>query len=254
MAACPACATVLPEDSRFCPRCGSSVESSAVSADGPTRTVLDRSPTPRSSAGRRTGVTSAGRLAVSEAGTSTRFVAGQVLQERYRILGLIGRGGMGEVYRADDLKLDQPVALKFLPTAFSEDRGRLDRFYGEVRIARQVSHPNVARVYDVGEIDGHTFLSMEYIDGEDLGTLLRRIGRFPGDRAVQIAREICAGLAAAHDRGVLHRDLKPANVMIDGRGRARITDFGLASVLGEQGPADVRSGTCLLYTSDAADD
>jgi hypothetical protein len=150
---------------------------------------------------------------------------------------------MGEVYRADDLKLDQPVALKFLPAAFSEDRGRLDRFYGEVRIARQVSHPNVARVYDVEEIDGHTFLSMEYIDGEDLGTLLRRIGRFPGDRAVQIAREICAGLAAAHDRGVLHRDLKPANVMIDGRGRARITDFGLASVMGEQGPADVRSGT-----------
>jgi len=234
---CPSCTAVLPEDSRFCPRCGSSVDS----ADGPTRTVLDR--TPASVTPRRTDVTSAGRLAVSESGVATHFVAGQVLLERYRILGLIGRGGMGEVYRADDLKLDQPVALKFLPAAFSEDRARLDRFYGEVRIARQVSHPNVARVYDLGEIDGQTFLSMEYIDGEDLGTLLRRIGRFPGDRAVQIAREICAGLAAAHDRGVLHRDLKPANVMIDGRGRARITDFGLASVLGEQGPADVRSGT-----------
>ena len=243
MAACPACAAVLPEDSRFCPSCGSSLASGPLRADGPTRTVMDPVPTPRSSGGRRTDVTSAGRLAVSESGVATRFVAGQVLLGRYRILGLIGRGGMGEVYRADDIKLDQPVALKFLPPAFSEDRTRLDRFYGEVRIARQVSHPNVARVYDVGEIEGHTFLSMEYIDGEDLGTLLRRIGRFPGDRAVQIAREICAGLAAAHDRGVLHRDLKPANVMIDGRGRARITDFGLASVVGEQGPADVRSGT-----------
>src|SRR6185436_1532993 len=243
MAACRACEAVLPEDSRFCPRCGSSVEAVPLRADGPTRTSLDRSPTPASVTPRRTDVTSAGRLALSDSGVTTHFVAGQVLLERYRILGLISRGGMGEVYRADDLKLDQPVALKFLPAAFSEDRTRLDRFYSEVRIARQVSHPNVARVYDVGEIDGQTFLSMEYIDGEDLSTLLRRIGRFPGDRAVQISREVCAGLAAAHDRGVLHRDLKPANVMIDGRGRARITDFGLASVVSEQGPADVRSGT-----------
>ncbi|HEX5041646.1 MAG TPA: serine/threonine-protein kinase [Candidatus Polarisedimenticolaceae bacterium] len=243
LASCPSCTAQLPEDSRFCPRCGSAVEPAPLRADGPTRTVLDRTPASPSVTPRRTDVTSAGRLAASDSGLAARFVAGQVLLERYRILGLIGRGGMGEVYRADDLKLDQPVALKFLPAAFSEDRGRLDRFYGEVRIARQVSHPNVARVYDVGEIEGQTFLSMEYIDGEDLGTLLRRIGRFPGERAVQISREICAGLAAAHDRGVLHRDLKPANVMIDGRGRARITDFGLASVVGEQVPGDVRSGT-----------
>src|SRR5262249_37551817 len=103
--------------------------------------------------------------------------------------------------------------------------------------------PNVCRVYDVGEIEGQHYLSMEYVDGEDLASLLKRIGRLPPDKALEIAREICAGLAAAHDRGVLHRDLKPANVMIDGRGRARITDFGLASVLGEQRPADVRSGT-----------
>ena len=99
-------------------------------------------------------------------------------------------------------------------------------------IARQISHPNVCRVYDIGEADGHHFLSMEYVDGEDLASVLRRIGRLPGDKAIEIARQLCAGLAAAHDKGVLHRDLKPANVMIDGQGRVRITDFGLAAIVG----------------------
>ncbi|MGH9398815.1 MAG: protein kinase domain-containing protein, partial [Thermoanaerobaculia bacterium] len=122
----------------------------------------------------------------------------------------------------------QPVALKFLPRKLSGERTWIERFYAEVRHARQISHPNVCRVYDVGEIEGRHFLSMEYVDGEDLASLLRRIGRLPGDKAVEIARQLCAGLAAAHDRGVLHRDLKPGNIMLDGRGRARITDFGLA--------------------------
>jgi serine/threonine-protein kinase len=151
-----------------------------------------------------------------------------VLIERYRIIGLIGRGGMGDVYRADDLKLGQPVALKFLPGKLASEKTWIDRFYAEVRHARQISHPNVCRVYDVGEIQGRHFLSMEYVDGEDLASLLRRIGRLPGDKAVEIARQLCAGLAAAHGQGVLHRDLKPGNIMLDGRGRARITDFGLA--------------------------
>ena len=135
---------------------------------------------------------------------------------------------MGEVYRADDLKLGQPVALKFLPKGLAQDATLLERFHAEVRNARQVSHPSVCRVYDIGEIDGQHFLSMEYVDGEDLAVLLKRIGRLPPDKALEIARQLCAGLAAAHDRGVLHRALKPANVMIDGQGRARITDFGLA--------------------------
>jgi serine/threonine protein kinase len=104
------------------------------------------------------------------------------------------------------------------------------RFHNEVRTARQVSHPNVCRVYDVGEIDGHLFLSMEYVDGEDLGSLLRRIGRLPDDKALEIARRLCAGLAAAHEKGVLHRDLKPSNVMLDGRGQVLLTDFGLAGL------------------------
>ena len=148
---------------------------------------------------------------------------------------------MGEVYRAEDLRLGQSVALKFLPPAVAEDPQRLAQFHHEVRIARQVSHRNVCRVYDIGEDHGRVFLTMELIDGEDLAGLLKRIGRFPEERATEIARQICAGLAAAHDCGVLHRDLKPANIMLDADGRVRITDFGLAGLAGTF--TDIRSGT-----------
>ena len=150
---------------------------------------------------------------------------------------------MGEVYRADDLTLGQPVALKFLPEQASSDPELLDRFRTEVRISRKVSHPNVCRVYDVGEVDGFTFYTMEYIDGEDLASLLRRIGRLPSDKGLEIARQLCAGLAAAHAKGVLHRDLKPANIMLDGRGQVMVTDFGLAAFVDQVTGADVRSGT-----------
>jgi serine/threonine-protein kinase len=135
---------------------------------------------------------------------------------------------MGEVYRAEDTKLGQAVALKFLRGAVAEDPVLLERVLAEVRIGREVSHPNVCRLYDVAEVDGRHFIAMEYVDGENLGSLLSRIGRLPPDKTVELARDLCAGLAAMHDKGVVHRDLKPANVMIDGRGRARITDFGLA--------------------------
>jgi predicted Ser/Thr protein kinase len=182
---------------------------------------------------------SSGWLTSTDAIDHGRFAPGVVLGGRYRIVGRLGKGGMGEVYRADDLKLGQPVALKFLPEAVDRDPARLTQLHTEVRLARQVSHPNVCRVYDIGEHAGHTFLSMEYVDGEDLASLLRRIGRFPQDRAIEVARQICAGLAAAHDRGVVHRDLKPANVMLDGSGRIRITDFGLAGASGES----LRAGT-----------
>jgi serine/threonine-protein kinase len=169
-----------------------------------------------------------------------RFAPGTILDNRYRVLGLLGRGGMGEVYRADDLRLGQQVALKFLPAVLSHDPVRLAQFHNEVRTARQVSHPNVCRVYDIGEIDGQLFITMEYVDGEDLSGLLRRIGRLPEDKGIEIARQICAGLAAAHERGILHRDLKPANIMLDGAGKVRVMDFSLAAV-GEV--TDIRAGT-----------
>jgi Protein kinase domain len=162
---------------------------------------------------------------------------------RYRIIALLGKGGMGEVYRADDLTLGQTVAMKFLPDEAASNEGLLERFRNEVRIARRVSHPNVCRVYDVGDVEGQTFFTMEYVDGEDLSSLLRRIGRLPGDKAVEIGRQLCAGLAAAHSKGVLHRDLKPANIMLDGRGQVVITDFGLAGIADDIRGPEVRSGT-----------
>jgi serine/threonine-protein kinase len=234
MTKCPSCASEIGENSRFCSTCGQSVEADVFA----TRTVAASIPAaPRSSAKTRLGISSSSSLA------ETRFVPGTLLADRYRIVSLLGKGGMGEVYRADDLTLDQPVALKFLPEGALSNPNALARFRNEVRVARQVSHPNVCRVYDVGEIDGHVFLSMEYVDGEDLGSLLRRIGRLPPDKALEIARKLCAGLAAAHEKGVLHRDLKPANVMLDSRGQVLLTDFGLAGLADQISGAEVRNGT-----------
>jgi len=119
-----------------------------------------------------------------------RFAPGAMIAARYRLVALLGRGGMGEVYRADDLTLDQPVALKFLPEGVAADPARLAQFHHELRIARQVSHKNVCRLYDLGDADGRRFLTMEYVDGEDLASLLRRIGRLPVDKALDIARDL----------------------------------------------------------------
>ena len=215
---CPACGTVNSPTQRFCGGCGAGLSSSdaeTIESPSPPRIAAD----------------------------GGHYVPGQILAGRYRMVGLLGRGGMGEVYRADDLKLGQPVALKFLPRDVEKDTDRLQRFLDEVRLSLKVTHPNVCRVFDIGDVDGRHFLSMEYVDGEDLGSLLRRIGRLPEDKAVEIARQLCAGLAAAHDEGVLHRDLKPANVMIDGRGRAKITDFGLAGATAGVSGREAQAGT-----------
>jgi serine/threonine-protein kinase len=170
--------------------------------------------------------------------------AGAMLAGRYRIVARLGKGGMGVVFRADDLTLGVSVALKFLPAELAADTAWLERFKGEVRLARQISHANICRVYDIGESGGRQFLSMEYVDGEDLASTLRRLGRLPPESAVRIARQLCFGLAAAHEQGVIHRDLKPANVMIDGRGNAKIMDFGVAGLASDlAGSANVVCGT-----------
>ncbi|MEQ1757693.1 MAG: protein kinase [Vicinamibacterales bacterium] len=153
------------------------------------------------------------------------FVSGTVFAGRYRMVTRVGRGGMGEVWRADDLVLNTAVALKLVYSASGEARMRLLR---EVRLARQITHGAVCRVFDVGDADGQVFYSMEFIEGEDLATLLRRAGRLPQERVLEIGRQLCDGVAAAHAQGVLHRDLKPANVLVDQNGDIRITDFGIA--------------------------
>jgi serine/threonine-protein kinase len=238
---CPSCRSLVDEAARFCPACGApQTGSSTPEAGDATRSlapVATQAATIPSTPARRH---SGGWLTSSGSISHGHFAPGAIVSDRYRIIGLLGRGGMGEVYRADDLRLGQPVALKFLPPDLTDDVVRLAQLHNEVRTARQVSHPNICRVHDIGEANNQIYLSMEYVDGEDLASSLRRIGRFPEDKASAIARQLCAGLAAAHERGILHRDLKPANVMLDGAGNVRVMDFGLAAV----GPvADVRAGT-----------
>jgi serine/threonine-protein kinase len=219
---CRACAAIIQPGTRFCPLCGQPLDADTDA----TRTSLEpggprgTTPTPANFA-------------------HGRFAPGTLLSDRYRIVARLGAGGMGEVYRADDLKLGQAVALKFLPAAVERDPLLLEKLTTEVRTARQISHPNVCRVYDMGEADGRGFLTMEYVDGEDLQSLLRRIGRLSEDKGLEIARQICAGLTAMHNLDVLHRDLKPANVMLDGRGRVRLTDFGLATTVDSEGPVEI---------------
>jgi serine/threonine protein kinase len=241
---CPQCQQAIPEERNSCPTCGTTFGDSIT----PTRLLPDDgddgASIKQSSARRRKAAAGSSRSSTSfDSIDDARFAPGTTLAGRYRIVSLLGRGGMGEVYRADDLKLGQPVALKFLPETLSTDGAALARFHREVRVARQVSHRNVCRVYDIGEIDGQHFLSMELIKGEELASLLRRIGRLPADKAVEISRQLCAGLAAAHDNNVLHRDLKPANVMIDADGNVRVTDFGLAGLAEEIRSEEVRAGT-----------
>ena len=221
MSSCPACANPTKDGARFCPECGADLRL----PDSPTGTA------PRALRAVRTPPSPATPSSdPSPRRAPERFAAGHVLADRYRIVGLLGRGGMGEVYRADDLKLEQTVALKFLAPGLVGDAERLERLFAEVRTARQVSHPAVCRVWDIGEAGGHHFLSMEFVDGENLASLLRRIGRFPQDKATAVARQVAEGLAAAHAKGLLHRDLKPANVMLDSEGHVRLTDFGLAGL------------------------
>lgn len=225
---CPSCKTEQADTSRFCSACGAALRPDIEA------TVAHEPASPAAG--------SSVRSSLFDSSHHGRFLPGTDVADRYRIVSLIGKGGMGEVYRADDLKLGHTVALKFLPKELANDLQRLEYFHNEVRLTRQVSHPNVCRMYDIAEVDGQHFLSMEYIDGEDLKILLRRIGRLPQDKGIQIAQQICAGLGAAHEKGVLHRDLKPANIMIDGKGQVRITDFGLAK-LAEDGKRGEVVGT-----------
>ena len=246
---CSGCARDIPEGSIVCPFCAKPQPDAQTSDSkepaGGAVSTLDEAATalavPTYGAGEAATAAGAPRsgapMSHSDAGHHGRFLPGTTVAGRYRIVALLGRGGMGEVYRGDDLKLGQQVALKFLPDRMVATDVHVQQLYDEVRMARKVSHPNVCRVFDVAETDGQHYVSMEYVDGEDLSSLLRRIGRLPEDKAVEIARQLCAALAAAHEEGVMHRDLKPANIMLDGRGRVKLTDFGIAAM------TEVRAGT-----------
>ena len=250
---CAKCGAQVSPTGRFCSSCGEAVDpdtgATLFGDEGSLEgaTIAPESPAPRRTPSSRSSThtprTPANPLTSSDPIGGGRFTPGQIIAQRYRVVALAGRGGMGEVYRAEDLTLGQVVALKFLPETLSQDAAALARFHAEVRTARQVSHPNVCRMFDIGDSDGTLFLTMEYVDGEDLASVVRRIGRLSPDKATEIARQICAGLAAAHERGVIHRDLKPANVMLDGSGKIRLTDFGLAGIAASIKGAEARAGT-----------
>ena len=169
------------------------------------------------------------------------FIPGQILQNRYRIIRLAGQGGMASVYKVEDLKLGQAVAIKVLPSWLSENPQAVARFREEVRLARSLSHPHLCRVYDLLEIDGLHVMTMEFIEGETLAELIDRVGCPHPEEAIRISRQLCAGLVEAHRNGIVHRDLKPSNVMLDKRCNVRITDFGLA--LEEASSCGIIAGT-----------
>jgi len=173
--------------------------------------------------------TQTGQIAASE------LSVGSVVANRFRIEGLLGIGGMGMVYRATDLALDVPVAIKLLRVEVASKPGAFERFRQELLLSRQVSSPQVVRIHDLAEHEGRWLISMDLVEGESLDKVIDRRGPLPVDEALGIARQVAQGLAAAHQREIVHRDLKPANVLIDARGDAAITDFGIARSLGASG-------------------
>jgi len=154
---------------------------------------------------------------------------------RYEIIEELGTGGMGSVYRAEDTKIRQEVALKLIRPEIAASRRTIERFRNEIKTARMIGHRNVCRMFDLGEEKGAYFITMEYVSGEDMKSFLRRAAPLSPGRAISIGKQICEGLAEAHRLGVVHRDLKPGNIMIDKDGNARIMDFGIARSIAEKG-------------------
>jgi serine/threonine protein kinase/Flp pilus assembly protein TadD len=163
---------------------------------------------------------------------------GSTFAGRYQVIEELGKGGMGKVYKVLDTKIEEKVALKLLNLEFAPEDKTLDRFRNELKLARKISHRHVCRMYDLSEAEGMPYITMEYVSGEDLKSLIRRIGQFTVGKAVFIARQVCEGMAEAHRLGVVHRDLKPQNIMIDSEGNVRIMDFGIARSLKTKGITD----------------
>jgi tetratricopeptide (TPR) repeat protein/predicted Ser/Thr protein kinase len=205
---CPKCATPNPKVSRFCSTCGGGLHEGGS----------DEAPT-------GSGVTRTNEAAGAPSGTLS---AGTVLGGRYRILSPLGMGGMGMVYKALDLDLSVPVALKVIRSEYGHNEKILARFKREITIARKVTHKNVARIYDMGEAEGVKYITMEFIEGDDLAKIVERDGALPTEQVTAILKQVCAGLAEAHAQGVVHRDLKPHNVMLGPSGSVHIMDFGIA--------------------------
>ncbi len=204
---CPKCQTDNPETASFCADCGTQlISSEEISA--PTETL---------------------EAAKEELTTGSTFA------DRYQIIEELGKGGMGKVYRVIDKKLKEEVALKLIKPEIGSDKKTVERFSNELKLARKIVHKNVARMFDLNEEKGNHYITMEYVPGEDLKRLIRKVGQLGSGKTISIAIQVCEGLAEAHRLGVVHRDLKPNNVMIDEEGNVRIMDFGIARSLEEKG-------------------
>jgi tetratricopeptide (TPR) repeat protein/predicted Ser/Thr protein kinase len=217
---CPFCSGEIADAQRFCGECGTSLPASS------RRSPPDRGPV--------------GEAEETILLPTAELPLGSVFAHRYQVVEELGAGGMGRVYRVLDKKVGEEIALKLIRPDIASDRRILERFAAELKLARQVVHRNVARMFDLNE-EGHVpYITMEYVRGENLKRLIRKVGRLAPAQALPIASQICAGLDEAHRLGIVHRDLKPQNVMIDEDGQARILDFGLAQVR-SGGKADKRS-------------
>jgi len=205
---CPKCHHENPDTQSFCGDCGTQLTSGDKSQPSFTRTLE----TPAS-----------------------EFTRGTLFADRYEIIEELGTGGMGKVYRVHDKKIEEEIAIKFLRPDIAADKKTIERFKNEIRIARRIGHRNVCRMYDLNEEDGTSYITMEYVRGEDLKSFIRRSRRLDSGTAIEIAKQVCKGLAEAHRLGVVHRDLKSNNIMIDKEGNARIMDFGIARSLKAKG-------------------
>jgi serine/threonine protein kinase/tetratricopeptide (TPR) repeat protein len=214
-----ACDVSREEEKAGSVRVSSAPPSDSSAAQGDV-TLVDSSPTP-----------DAGKPRLSKIPPKNQLQPGDVLGDRFEILDVLGEGGMGTVYKALDLEVDHFVALKLIRPELAEHPAILARFKQELLTARQVTHKNVIRIHDLSEVDGVKFITMEFVDGDDLRKLLLDNGKVPPQQAVEIIRQVCLALEAAHSAGVIHRDLKPQNIMQDKQGRILVMDFGLARSL-----------------------
>ena len=205
---CPKCQAPNPADKRFCGNCGTTLQPTEDTTRG---------------------------TATLQAAVLKELPTGSTFAGRYKVIEELGKGGMGRVYKVFDEKIKEKVALKLLKPEISTDDQAIERFSNELRLSRKISHRHVCRMFDLGEVDGTHYITMEYVSGEDLKSILRMMGPMSAGKVVLIARQVCEGLAEAHRLGVVHRDLKPQNLMIDREGNVRIMDFGIARSLKVKG-------------------
>jgi serine/threonine protein kinase/Tfp pilus assembly protein PilF len=204
---CPKCQTENPDTQRFCGDCGTQLP---VSEEIPIPTQTIETP-------------------------KEELTTGSTFARRYQIIEELGKGGMGKVYKANDIDIKEKVAIKLIKPEISTDKNTIERFQNELKFARKIRHKNVCQMYDLNREEGTYYISMEYVEGENLRNMIRMSGQLGIGTAISVAKQVCAGLAEAHKLGVIHRDLKPSNIMIDREGVVRIMDFGIARSLKERG-------------------